>query len=133
MSLYDTSTELPLEVLGRTLRVAATRVEAAPGARGRFLLLHGNAAHLDYWKAMAPFLARHGEVVAFDLPGFGRSETPDPCALSLDFLASTAVAVARHFGWESGVHVVGHSHGGAVAQTVAATAPSLVSGLILID
>src|ERR671911_1636646 len=45
------------------------------GPPGRtFVLVHGLGGSLLSWLAVAPGLARHGPVLAMDLPGFGRTE-----------------------------------------------------------
>ena len=45
------------------------------GPPGRtFVLVHGLGGSLLSWLAVAPGLARHGRVLAMDLPGFGRTE-----------------------------------------------------------
>lgn len=98
----------------------------------RFVLIHGNPSHLDHFRSTVPFLQRYGEVVAFDLPGFGRSE---PCRAgppTLDRLASVVLALADALGWAGALDLVGQSHGAAVAQTVAAQHPDRVQSLILL-
>jgi len=43
-----------------------------------FLLLHGGAAHVHWWDAVAPLLVPHGRVIALDFRGHGRSEWANP-------------------------------------------------------
>lgn len=99
----------------------------------RFLLLHGNpgSMHLDFGALVGP-LGRLGQVVAFDMPGLGRSPTPNRREeLSLERLAEVALAAIDLLEWERTV-VVGHSHGGGVAQRLAARWPDRIAGLVLI-
>lgn len=111
----------------RAVHYPATRASA----KRRFLLLHGNPSHLHHFSANLAFLREHGDVALFDAPGFGRSPAvKEP--ISLHFMAEVARAFAASLGWHEGVDVIGQSHGGAVAQTLAARWPELVrSGILL--
>ncbi len=114
------------------VRVCAVHYPAThEAAKRRFLLLHGNPSHLHHFSANLAFLRERGEVALFDAPGFGRSPAArEP--ISLPFLAEVARAFAASLGWHHGVDVIGQSHGGAVAQTLAARSPELVrSGILL--
>lgn len=95
----------------------------------RFLLIHGNPGSVDHWNALAPLLEPHGDLLAFDLPGFGKSPTPS-FAPTLDNLADVAFAVGQLFASAGAWTVLGHSHGGAVAQTFAARHPKAVRELV---
>lgn len=101
-------------------------------AQRKFLLIHGNPADWTDWDAIRPYLRRHGDVLSMDLPGFGASPRKPEQSVSLDAHADVAMAVARAFGWEDGLTVFGHSHGGAIAQTMAARHTESVSGLVLL-
>jgi pimeloyl-ACP methyl ester carboxylesterase len=108
------------------------------------LLLHGNPGTSADWTALAPLLSSLGHVAALDLPGFGVSdgwpvgkpkdaqhEDAQPEDV-LGLLAETAVAWLDAEGWHEPVVVIGHSHGGAVAQTIAARYPQRVSSLVVV-
>ena len=93
------------------------------GAGAPLVLLHALGSSSHAWEAVVPALAERFEVVAVDLPGFGRSpawETsrqPTPAAL--------AEAVAESL-QEAGVnrpHVVGNSLGGWVGLELARVEP----------
>lgn len=115
---------------GRAAVAAAWQPRAAHVAPGRtFLLVHGNPASMHHWASLVPFLVQHGDVVLLDMPGFGASPRP-AFPLSLDHLADTALAVADHFGVTTPLSVIGHSHGGAVAQTIAARHPARTRELV---
>ena len=104
------------------------------GHRRRCILIHGNPRSLRDWQLVAQSLASTADVAAIDLPGFGHSARPRAGrpALSLDELAATVAAVADALSWHAPVFVAGHSHGGGVAQTLAAQHPSRVAGIVLL-
>jgi pimeloyl-ACP methyl ester carboxylesterase len=128
-SLHDRAVFVEVDVSGERVRLSTLHLPALEGGR-RFLLLHGNPSHMDHFAANIEWLRRHGDVALFDAPGFGASPVPRH-ALSLDFLAEVAAAYAHSLGWPSGVDVIGQSHGGAVAQTLAAREPGLVRSVVL--
>jgi len=102
--------------------------------RPKCLLLHGNPGCLQDWEHMVPRLSAVADIAAIDLPGFGKAARVDSSAesLSLDRLAQHALSVADALGWRQPFFIVGHSHGGGVAQAVAAQYPDRVAGLMLI-
>lgn len=122
---------MPLDVDGERVELSCLHLRATGGGALRFLLVHGNPSHMEHFAANVEWLRQHGDVALFDLPGFGASPAPRH-ALSLDFLADVAAAYAGSLGWSAGVVVVGQSHGGAVAQTLAARRPGLVSSVVLL-
>lgn len=118
-SLYERAQPLQLQVGGARLELTAVHSKTAQTGR-RLLLLHGNPRDLDDFAALVPKLDFTAEVLALDLPGFGRSAPPPAplSALTLSDLASVAFAAADAYGWST-FEVVGHSHGGGVAQAMA--------------
>ncbi|RLB49846.1 MAG: hypothetical protein DRJ42_20135 [Deltaproteobacteria bacterium] len=128
--LYEGATPLSLTTDAGPVQVTALATE---GSRpDRFLLLHGNpGSMLDLTPLFGP-LRSLGEVAAYDAPGFGRSPTPDNSgALDLDALAELAVRMLDHLGWSDAI-LIGHSHGGGVAQRVAQRWHGRVRGLVLL-
>jgi pimeloyl-ACP methyl ester carboxylesterase len=105
------------------------------GAGAPLVLLHGIGSSRHAWEPVIPALARHFDVLAFDLPGFGDSGPlpsegePRPAALAaavaglLDELSISAPHVAPH--------VAGNSLGGWVALELAAIRP--VASLALLS
>ena len=82
------------------------------------------------WRHNMPELARHGRVIAFDLPGSGRSGKPRR-AYTLEFLAQALDRLLHALGVDR-VHLVGHSLGGAVAARYALDHPGRVERLVLL-
>ncbi len=81
-----------------------------------------------------PELAESFHVIAPDLPGFGASEKPPPSRFPYGIDAFAEAIADLYAGLELGpAAVVGHALGGAVALTLAARHPELVSKLVLID
>lgn len=113
---------------------ALVRVETDGIDRPKCLLLHGNPGSLWDWEHVLPRLAGAADVAAIDMPGFGKSARagPTPEFLGLDRLADSAMAAADALGWREPIFLVGHSHGGGVAQAAAARYPERVAGLGLI-
>src|SRR4051794_17808904 len=95
------------------------------------VLVHGlGGSHLN-WDLLAPLLAPHARVLALDLPGFGRSE---PFGRRATVQAN--VAVLRRFLAEIAggpAVLVGNSMGGMISVFAAASAPRVVSGVVLLD
>jgi len=90
-------------------------------------LVHGLGGFAESWRHNIPELARHGRVIALDLPGFGRSGKPRR-PYTLDFLAQALHGLLRALGVDS-VRLVGHSLGGAVAARFALDHPGRVERL----
>lgn len=90
------------------------------GAGAPYLLIHGLGGESCVWEPVLGALEQHHEVIAIDLPGFGRSPalpseiTPTPGAL-----AGAVAALLDELGHET-VHVAGNSLGGWVALELAA-------------
>jgi pimeloyl-ACP methyl ester carboxylesterase len=107
-------------------------VQANRGASIGVILIHGLGGSVDDWKNTIPALAADFHVVAFDLPGFGKSDkgsqdySPTRYARLAHFLAD------RYFQNKT-YHIVGHSMGGAIALRFAAQRPLRLQRLVLID
>ncbi|MER7005778.1 alpha/beta fold hydrolase [Dactylosporangium sp. NPDC000555] len=82
------------------------------------MLIHGIGHHWRAWEPVIGPLSRHHDVIALDLPGFGRSP-----ASEANRGMPTAVAALGEFFAELGLdrpHVAGNSLGGAIALELAA-------------
>jgi pimeloyl-ACP methyl ester carboxylesterase/predicted glycosyltransferase len=89
-----------------------------------------NIIHSRCWKAQVPYLARRFRVVTFDPRGNGKSSRPET-GYALEDYHRDALAVLDAAGVQRTV-VVGFSDGTYPAITLAALAPELVEGLVLI-
>ncbi len=119
-----------LVVDGEPVRVEWVRIPSQGGSR-RIVCIHGNPSHLEHFAPLVPCLSRLGEVAIFDLPGYGR--TPPPAqAPSLAWHADVTAALARAFGAEREIDLVGQSFGAGVALTVMARHPTLVRSAVLL-
>lgn len=119
--------------------VDGLRVHAKVAGQGSpaIVLIHGFAAGVFTWRQVMPLLARHGTVVAFDLPGFGLTGRLDPDAwprgnpYDPEAQADLTVALLDRLGIERAV-LVGHSAGARPAVLTALRHPERVSGLVLV-
>jgi pimeloyl-ACP methyl ester carboxylesterase len=95
------------------------------------LLIHGWAISTEPYQEILNHLAQRHPIIAPDLPGFGRSKSPQPledydsyAKPLLDFMKALSIEKA---------HLVGHSLGGGIAIKMAALEPQRVQSLILVD
>ncbi len=102
--------------------------EGPPGRT--FVLVHGlGGSHLS-WLSAAPGLARHGRVLALDLPGFGRTPRNGRRSRLTDLRAILSRFVAEVAG-EGPAVLCGNSMGGGIAMLQAALEPATVQALVL--
>ncbi|MGQ0669090.1 MAG: alpha/beta fold hydrolase [Actinomycetota bacterium] len=91
--------------------------EGDPGSPA-VLLLHGFPTSSFLWRDLAPMLAPWMRVIAPDLIGCGDSEKPEGVPLHISAQAGYVRELLRDLGIED-FAVVGHGHGGGVAQLLA--------------
>lgn len=96
----------------------------------RILAVHGLGGHGRRWRTLATQYLPDIAVAAPDLIGHGRSSYSAPWTIDANVTALADLVKARS---ERPVLVVGHSFGGAIALSLAAAHPDLVSGLLLLD
>jgi len=94
------------------------------------LLIHGCPFSSFVWRKVIPRLSPRYRCLAPDLLGLGDTETPDDADWSLRAQAATVVGFLDTLGVEC-AHVVGHDHGGAIAQLLAAEHPDRIDRLVL--
>jgi pimeloyl-ACP methyl ester carboxylesterase len=84
------------------------------GQRGKpgLLLLHGNGAHADWWRFIAPFFAATHRVAAPSWSGMGGSDHRKRYTIELFMAEMAAVAEAAGLSAAGPYTVVGHSFGG---------------------
>jgi pimeloyl-ACP methyl ester carboxylesterase len=101
--------------------------EGPPGRT--FVLVHGLGGSLLSWLAVAPGLARHGRVLALDLPGFGRTERDGRRSRVSDLRATVSRFVDEVA--DGPAVLVGNSMGGGISMLEAAVEPDAVQALVL--
>lgn len=94
------------------------------------LAIHGLTGHGKRWETLAAEHLPDVSILAPDLIGHGRSSWAAPWTIEANVAALAALLDAEASG---PVLVAGHSFGGAVALTLAATRPDLVASLVLLD
>ncbi len=87
------------------------------GAGPPLLLVSGLSGLGSFWSVHVPVLARRYTVVVHDHRGIGRS-SPSRVVASIDQMADDVRALADHLGIDR-AHLIGHSAGGAIGQTLA--------------
>lgn len=102
------------------------------GSGPAVLLLHGCPFASFVWRRLTPQLAPTHRCIAPDLLGLGDTETPAGADWSLWAQAATMLRLLDSLGIER-AHVLGHDHGGAVAQVLAANHAHRVDRLVLTD
>ncbi len=108
------------EQLGRVARY---------GAGHPLILIHGFCGGGADWAPTMAALGRRFDVIAPDLPGFGRFASEPPCR-SFGDMARHVVALADRLGIER-FHVAGHSVGGFVVQQLLLDAPHRIARAVL--
>jgi pimeloyl-ACP methyl ester carboxylesterase len=123
-------TEIQSDELTRTraVKLASGVVSYCEAGRGSSILfLHGlNGGATSWSEQFAAFSGRH-RVIAWDAPGYGRSDAIEP---SVDAYASAAANLIYALS-AAPAAVVGHSMGGIVAAKLAQLRPDLVNRLVL--
>jgi aminoacrylate hydrolase len=99
------------------------------GAGAPLLLISGLGGKAAFWERVAPRLARRFTVVRHDHLGTGASDAP-LIDYAIEQMAGDVLALMDALGIAR-AHVVGHSTGGAIAQTLALDAAARVERLVL--
>lgn len=105
--------------------------ESGPKDAPAVVLIHGFGASLHTWEPWAQALSADFRVIRFDLPGSGLSE-PDPAG---DYSDARSLALLTAILDQLGIkraHLVGHSIGGRIAWTFAASHPARIGRLVLV-
>lgn len=103
---------------------AAGKQSGAP-----FVFLHGFGGDHMAWDGLAIGLENVAPTLAYDLPGHGRS-AHHPCQSPREMATVIAQDLQRR--GQTGVNLVGHSMGGAIATLIALEEPDLVRSLTLL-
>lgn len=120
-----------LQTMSRYLDLASGPIyhEDYGGSGRPLVLVHGLGGSIANWDMIGPALARHGHVVAIDLPGFGLS--PPRTDWSLDTHVDAIFDVIEHLGGPA--LVTGNSLGALLGEIAASKRPDLVDALILLS
>ena len=106
---------------------------ASLGAGPLVVMLHGFPDYWYTWRHQMEALSQNYQTVAVDLRGYNLSDKPQGVEnYDMRLLAADVLATIRHFGRDKAV-VVGHDWGGAIAWTLAMSAPEAVDKLIILN
>jgi pimeloyl-ACP methyl ester carboxylesterase len=115
-----------------TITVAGLKTNLHRAGKGEpVILLHGLGASSYSWRYAVPELAKHYEVFAPDLPGFGRTDKPWDFDYSVHGLHAWVLRFMDHFGIRS-ARFAGNSMGGVLSLWTAMEAPSRVERMALL-
>lgn len=129
-ALACTPERATVQVDGATIETLSWGDRSKPG----LLLLHGGAAHAEWWSFIAPMFIDRYRVVAFSWSGMGRSDWREQ--YSIRGFAREACIVARETGLLDGPVApvwIAHSFGGHPSMLAAIETPDALSALILVD
>jgi pimeloyl-ACP methyl ester carboxylesterase len=104
---------------------------ARAGSGPPVVLLHGWGGEIASFGTIPAILARRFDVVALDLPGFGKTPLPDQPWGTPDY-ADLVAECLRTLGLGPAT-LIGHSFGGKTSILVAAQHPEIVQRLVLVD
>lgn len=116
-----------VEVAGTPINVLQWGTAGHPG----LILVHGGAAHAEWWCHIAPKFTHRYHVVALDLSGHGDSGHRDE--YSHRQWAAEILAVCESVGFTRPPVIVGHSLGGLVAIQTAALYGESLAGAVIVD
>lgn len=115
-----------------TLTVAGLKTNLVRAGKGEpVILLHGLGASSYSWRYTVPELAKHYEVFAPDLPGFGRTDKPRDFDYSIHGIHSWIVKLMDHLGLQK-ARFAGNSMGGVLSLWTAMEAPERVERMALL-
>lgn len=93
------------------------------------VLVHGFLSGSDYWGDVIEMLRRERQVIAIDLPGFGK-RSDEPAVDSVAAFADDVLNNLKAMG-VGNFSLLGHSMGGMIAQEMAFKAPERVRAMVL--
>lgn len=96
-----------------------------------FVLIHGFLSSTFSYRRLIPLLAQQGNVIALDLPPFGKSDKSYHFTYSYQNLATIVIELIEHLQTKN-VILVGHSMGGQIALYVSKLRPDLIQKTVLL-
>jgi pimeloyl-ACP methyl ester carboxylesterase len=108
--------------------------EAGPASSAKdttYFLLHGIGTSLDFWGTIVPVLSADHRTIAVDIPGFGRSSSPEE-GFTVHIAAAQIVTATNALDVQNGI-LVGHSLGAFIALRVAALEPTRFQRVVLVS
>lgn len=102
------------------------------GSGPPLLLIHTIRTQLEYFRALAPLLARSHTVYAIDLPGHGHSPIDPGASFDEPYFRRAVIGFIEELNL-SDLTIVGESIGGALALTVAASLPQRVKRVFAVN
>ncbi|TLS36430.1 alpha/beta fold hydrolase [Pseudalkalibacillus caeni] len=97
-----------------------------------FTLIHGFLSSTFSYRRLIPLLNRRYNVLALDLPPFGKSQKTKKFEHSYQNLSQVVIKLLENLAIEKSI-LIGHSMGGQIALNIAKNRPDLVSRLILLS
>ncbi|MDV2468485.1 alpha/beta hydrolase [Acinetobacter chinensis] len=107
--------------------------EGGQAGKPTLMLVHGLAGSRDNWNRLARYLTPYYHVIIPDLPGQGDSKVAADFDYSIPNMTEKLRRFAEAAKFENGLHVAGHSMGGAIALLYTAQYPVDTKSLFLID
>jgi pimeloyl-ACP methyl ester carboxylesterase len=126
--LRMTEAKPSLLTISDTLSVRFQKTGSGPP----LLLIHTIRTQLEYFRSLAPLLARSHTVYVIDLPGHGHSPIDPSASFDEPYFRRAIVRLIEALDL-SDVTIVGESIGGALALTVAASLPQRVKRVFAIN
>lgn len=93
------------------------------------VLIAGLSSDVSHWDLVRENLAKQFQVICLDNRSVGRTQIPDS-SFTIRDMAQDVVNLLNYLGLEKS-HILGHSMGGAIAQTIAYENPQLINKLII--
>lgn len=97
------------------------------------LFLHGNPDTADIWDSVTARLHQHYRCIVPDLPGFGRSRTPQEFDCSFGDLGKFVDELLESMNITQPINLVAHDFGGAFAMVWAAQHPEKVRRIVVMN
>ena len=108
---------------------ATLEAEATGSGTQTFVLVHGIGMGRSVFADLTRHLVPHGQVVAIDLPGYGKAPEP-PKILTIERNADVVAALLAERAYPD-VTLIGHSMGAQIAVEVAVRHPGVVNRIVL--